>query len=63
MSLSFRKKILIDCPQSKSESSTDTQWTNKLPESLILTKDSTLSVYSAFINKINNRYRTSKRFK
>ena len=51
MSLSFRKKILIDCPQSKSESSTDTQWTNKLPESLILTKDSTLSVYSAFINK------------
>ena len=51
MSLSYRKKVLIDCPQSKSESSSDTEWTNKLPESLILTKDSTLSVYSAFINK------------
>lgn len=51
MSLSYRKKILIDCPQSKSESSTDTQWTNTLPESLILTEGSNLSVYSAFINK------------
>ena len=51
MSLSFKKKILIDCSQSKSESSTLTEWTNKLPESLILTKGSNLSVYSAFINK------------
>ncbi len=51
MSLSYRKKILIDCSQSKSESSTLTEWTNKLPESLILTKDSTLSVYNAYINK------------
>ncbi len=51
MSLSYRKKVLIDCSQSKSKSSTDTQWTNTLPESLILTPESSLSVYSSFINK------------
>ena len=49
MSLSFDKKILIDCSQSKSESSKLGGWTNKLPETI--SNVSTIQVYSAYINK------------
>ena len=51
MSLSYEQNFLIDCSQSKSESSTDTSWINTLPEVVTLNAGDTIQIYSSYINK------------
>ncbi len=51
MSLSYEQNILLDCSQSKSYSSTNTSWTNAMPEVVSLNPGDTLQIYSSYINK------------
>jgi len=51
MSLSYEQNFLIDCSQSKSESSTKTSWLNTLPETITLNAGDTVQIYSSYINK------------
>ena len=51
MSLSYEQNILLDCSQSKSFSSTNTSWTNAMPEVVSLNPGDTIQIYSSYINK------------
>tara|TARA_Y100000114_G_scaffold23860_1_gene19556 strand:- start:818 stop:5275 length:4458 start_codon:yes stop_codon:yes gene_type:complete len=50
MSLSFNQSILVDCSQSKSQSSNSKSWLNTTPEPIILNPQDSIQVYSSFIN-------------